>query len=157
MYLPIHFLIQGSSQKAFPHLNSAAGGYVFDFTEKGASANVVHKSYGLIEGIKNKYVFGENREKQVLSSHKVVVFANFLPNMKCFSMDRWSFFHTTLGQVFFHCEKASRGTYKCSISRKNKSSNVNPQMKLSTTDVNTDQQLTEEYHYLFGADLKNPK
>ena len=129
---------------------------MLDFTEKCASANVVHNSYGLIDDIKDKYVLGGNRGK-ILSSHKLVVFANFLPNMECFGVDRWSFFHTTLGQVFFHCEKASRGTYKCSIARENKTSNVDPQMKLSTKDVKTDQQLTVEYHYLFGTDNKNTK
>ena len=74
-------------------------------------------------------------------------FGDFLVQHGMIRHEIMIFFHTTLDQVFFHCEKANRGTYKCSIFRENKSSNVNLQMKLSTKYVKTNQQLTEEYFY----------
>ena len=65
-------------------------------------------------------------------------FGDFLVQHGMIRHEIMIFFHTTLDQVFFHCEKANRGTYKCSIFRENKSSHVYLQMKWSTKDVNTE-------------------
>ena len=62
--------------------------------------------YGLLEQLKNGLIqSGKYRgtSKQMLSN-KVVVIANFFPNLIGLSIDRWSFFHTRLGEVKICCK-----------------------------------------------------
>ena len=62
--------------------------------------------YGLLEQLKNGLIqSGKYRgtSKQMLSN-KVVVIANFFPNLIGLSIDRWSFFNTRLGEVKICCK-----------------------------------------------------
>lgn len=81
------------------------------------------------------------------------MFANFLPNMSSLSLDRWSFFHTKLGTVYFDCRPV-RGNkeYVCVLSRLNKCSVRNFRL-LCHSEVLTDQELALEYLNMYNFDF----
>ena len=106
----------GSSHHACGILNDEADGYVLDFTR---TCENVYESFGLIEDIKNgDLVSGKYAGSlRVLKSRIIVVFANFLPNLRTLSIDRWAFFHTKLGEVFIECSTTpDLKSYKCCLS-----------------------------------------
>ena len=92
--------------------------------------------------------------KKTLRSTTLVVFANFLPNLSIFSLDRWKFFHTKLGEVFVSCKTGiSEFTYACFLDRiENKcDSALDPSAKKEIEK--TDKQLIAEYLEVHKVDI----
>ena len=129
-------------------MDDEAQGFIFDFTR---TCDNVYETYGLIEDIKNSCVdsFKYSGSGKELRSNTIVVFSNFLPNMCALSHDRWSFFHTRLGSVFFHCQPVKGDKeYACLLSEKNSCSVKNPKLKFLAEK--SDDDLIREYvdHHL---------
>lgn len=81
-------------------LNPFANDYVFDCARIAFSSSGIQRIneiFGVLEDIKNKYrVSGKYRGlAKIITSHKIVVFANQLPNLDKLSLDRWFFSYTT--------------------------------------------------------------
>ena len=92
-------LLKPSSSRDMCRLiDSRSAGYVFDLSKSHSSK--MNDFFALVEDLKNKYVFSSKYKGCVKTpvSNKIVIFANQLPNLTFLSIDRWSFFHTKLGQ-----------------------------------------------------------
>ncbi len=133
-------------------MKDEATGYCFDFVRMDAS---ILETYSFIENIKNKKVYSGKYSgtRKRLRSRKVVVFSNFLPNMRVLSIDRWKFFHTKLGEVFFTGEPIGNGLeFKNVLAReKNTCSISNPKAKCKI--LLTDEEFFQEYLTLFNAEM----
>jgi hypothetical protein len=81
-------VLHGGKQADLAHaLDPDVRGYVFDFCRSEES----YIPYKMLEQIKNKRVFSTKYESgpKYLMSHKLIVFANFMPDIKALSADRW--------------------------------------------------------------------
>ncbi len=105
-------------------------------------------SYKLVGQIKDGMV-QVGRLNKFVRSTTIVIFANFLPNMANFSIDRWSFFHTTLGPVYLNCVKVGR-FYNCAIAKENKTCDVDVDLNGMMNSRKTDSEFLDEYFSLFG-------
>ncbi len=93
-------LVPGRTHDICGILNPFANGYVFDCARNAFSSSGIQRineMFGVLEDIKNNYlVSGKYRGlAKIITSHKIVVFANQLPNLDKLSLDRWHFSYTT--------------------------------------------------------------
>ena len=96
-----------------------ASGFVIDFARSQQTS--VHSFFNLMHDIKLGVSPTLNKKKgcNVFKQNKLVILANFLPNMSLLPLDRWSFYHTTLGMVGFNCVPANMSTkYSMFLSNK---------------------------------------
>lgn len=96
-----------------------ARGFVIDFARSQQTS--VHSFFNLMHDIKLGVSPTLNKKKgcNVFKQNKLIILANFLPNMSLLPLDRWSFYHTTLGMVGFNCVPANMSTkYSMFLSNK---------------------------------------
>jgi hypothetical protein len=81
-----------NARDAVAVIDETAGGYVFDLAR---SSEKTHKIYELIENIKDGEVGSGKYHGQMKypKSNKIVVLANYFPNVAAMTPDRWELFH----------------------------------------------------------------
>lgn len=106
-YLGYHKLAVGLGYgKASDLLNLASKmpsrGYTFDLTRCKPAHDSMQDIYAAMEGVKNGYFVNTKYETcQVIQDvAHVIVFANFLPERKCLSADRWSVYRLDAKVMF---------------------------------------------------------
>lgn len=102
---------KGSNASKMAHrIHGGAKGFVIDITR--ADQKNYAQLFSFIEEIKDGDVHSSKYggREVCLSSRILVVFSNFIPNLKGLSIDRWVFYHTKLGLVNIKCAP-SRDTY----------------------------------------------
>ena len=132
-------------------MDEHANGYVMDLSR--CSQYYLQNMIGDMENIKTGVIPSTNskNEDKYLKSTKLVVFANFLPNMSLLSLERWSFYHTVLGVVYFNCQPTIEGkTYTMTLSKENECcvNNTN----LTAVDVLNDDIMLFDYVFLYLCD-----
>lgn len=151
-YLNLLFsvLCLGNSHHSCGIIRDEQDGYIMDFTR---TCENTYEAYGLMEDIKNGCVESTKYSgcEKILKSRKIVIFSNSLPNMKALSMDRWSFFHTKLGEVFLSCATSGSKAFKCSIVRDGNKCDPDLDPRVKPLTSNTDRDFINEYLELFNV------
>ena len=119
IHIDICFSIESSFAMNYSRVNAEASGYYLElYRENNLKMNAV---YRLMEDILSKgfECFYKLRPK-FLHSNKLVILADFLPNMAALSLESWTFFHIKYGTVYVECKLSyPKKEYSCFVAKKN--------------------------------------
>lgn len=110
-------IFPGWGRQTHKYINGNAEGYCVDLIRSNESnySKTIQLIMGVKEGIirPNKYTGRD----VFLRSKKLIIFANFMPNLSLLPLDWWVMFHTRMGQVCLNCVPDYERGYSCTISR----------------------------------------
>jgi hypothetical protein len=137
-------------------VDAEAPGYFMDFSRAIASdRKTMIQTFNLIESVKNGVLRSGKYagSSKILTNRSLVVFSNFLPNLKFLSLDRWQFFHTKLGIVYISCDEVYAGKqYSCSVTRDSNKCDVRSN-ELPWAEGVTDEDLIKQYLEVYNVDI----
>ena len=120
MYYYFFLLGLTDSYDIFGFIDENANGYIMDLSR--CSQFYLQQMIPYMDNIKTGVIpaTSSKNEDKCLKSTKLVILACFVPNMSMLCLARWSFYHTTIGTVYFNCQPTRDGkTYTMTLAKEN--------------------------------------